>query len=129
MSKYLEIKAEKQKKYDQLITNCKVFFAFSDEQFIKNKTELKECEKYVSIGAGGYMPKGYLKIWIDGSKEIEKWAKDEIKKYKIEEHHILFELRNNECFYTGSYQDALPFLPYSEEQVSKVFYNNLKDFS
>ena len=77
-----EIKAEKEKRWDDLITESSIFFAFSDKQFHENKTPLQEGEKYVSIGAGGYIPKSKLKQFEDGIKTINKWYKAAIKENK-----------------------------------------------
>jgi hypothetical protein len=125
---YHEIKEEASNKLSVLLKDCKVFFAFSEEQFSENKTELKEGEKYVSIGAGGYMPKSYVKDFIQGQKDIEAWRKSEVKKGKQQEAQILYELNNYECFYTGDIEDAFEVLKdtYSIEQVKKVFYKHLK---
>jgi hypothetical protein len=123
MKKYTALKKEKQTKFDTLLKDCKVFFAFSNEQFETNKTELKEGEKYISIGAGGYMPKSYIQTYLDGSKDIEKWYKKSIKEGKQQDAEILYELNNHECFYTGSIDDIL-YLPYTREQIMKVYNEN-----
>ena len=104
---YEAIKKQAQEKLTVLFNECGVFFAFSNEQFEENKTPLKDGEKYVSIGAGGYMPKSKVDDYITGSKLINKWEKAEIKKLKDgKELHILNELRNYECFYTCDIDDA-----------------------
>jgi hypothetical protein len=59
-----------------------MFFAFSTEQFNESKTPIKEGEKYLSLGAGAYMPESSAKRWISGSKEINNWYKSEVKKLK-----------------------------------------------
>lgn len=97
---YEAIKKQAQEKLTVLFNECGVFFAFSNEQFQENKTPLQDGEKYVSIGAGGYMPKSKVNDYISGSKLINKWEKAEIKKLKDgKELHILSELRNYECSY------------------------------
>lgn len=129
VSNYQEIKDQKQKKYDTLLTDCKIFFAFSNEQFAANKTELKEGEKYVSIGAGGYMPKSRVEEFIAGQKAIDKWAKNEIKQSKQEEAEIAYELCNFECYYTGSIEDAVGALPnYTPKQIQAVYDKNKKAY-
>ena len=123
-----EIKKEKQRKYDQLLTDCKVFFAFSDEQFQKNKTPLSEGEKYVSIGAGGYMPKGMVQILKDGMKLIDREYKAAISQNKqLRKDNILYELRNHEAFYTHDLDDTLNALgsDYSRSEVMAVFKANI----
>lgn len=124
-----EIKKEKQARYNQLVNDCLVFFAFSNEQFTKNKTPLQEGEKYVSIGAGGYMPKGKVQQWIDGTKGIESWYKKAIKETKgARRANIAYELANHEAYYTHSITDTLSALGagYTAKEVWKVFYEELK---
>ena len=125
--KHAEIKQKYQEKLSELFKDCGVFFAFSNEQFEKNKTPLQEGEKYVSLGAGGYLPKSKLDAYINGMKGLNKWEKEEIKKEKkgIEE-HILYELHNHECFYTCDIGDAMDVLPYNRKRVLEV-YNKYKD--
>jgi len=120
---YQNIKKEKEAKTSLLIKKCKMFFAFSNKQFEENKTELKEGEKYLSIGMGAYLPKGNLKIWEDGMEEINNWGRNEIKKKKLEEQEILYELRNHECFYTGEIDDVLDMFKgtYTDEQIRLVY--------
>jgi hypothetical protein len=122
--KYNEVKRQEQKKYDELLEQCGVFWAFSKEQFLKNKTPLKEGEKYASIGAGGFMPKSNFDKFIDGTKSIEKWCKVAVKDCTDA---ILYELNNYECFYTGDITDAMPRLKelgYTLAEVKKVYKAN-----
>jgi len=127
MKTVTELKQEKQDRYNNLIHEVGMFFAFSNEQFEKNKTPLKEGEKYVSLGAGGYMPKGNVTQWLSGCKEIEKWYKTQVKASKNEEQEILYELRNHECFYTGDWTEAVTALPnYTEEQIRVVYCKHCK---
>lgn len=122
MKTIAEIKKQAQDKRTILFNNVGLFFAFSNDQFHENKTPLKEGEKYVSIGAGGYMPKSKVKDYLEGSKLINQWEKTEIKKLKDgKELHILHELRNHECFYTCDIEDAANVLPYPRKDVWKVF--------
>lgn len=118
-----EIKFEKSKRLDDLMTKCLVFFAFSNEQFTENKTPLQDGEKYVSIGAGGYMPKGRVDIFTSGMKSIDKWFKAAIKDSKTRKEHIIYELCNHEAFYTGDIEDTLSTLgeDYTIEEVWSVY--------
>lgn len=127
MKNLSEIKEEKQLKIDTLIKECNMFFAFSNEQFLKNKTPLKEGEKYVSIGAGAYMPKGNLDNYIKGIEEINKAFKAELKKSKqLRYDHIKYELSNHEAYYTRDISDTMEALGegYTEKEVWKVFKEN-----
>ena len=116
-----------QKKYNDLMDNCHVFWAFSNEQFEEGakKNPLKSGDKYVSIGQGGYMPKSLNEKLSKGMKKIHDWARDSKKDDKAV---ILYELHNYESFYTGDIKDAvdrLKDLGYTKEQVQKVFKSNL----
>jgi len=119
---YESIRKQSSEKLTALMNDCGVFFAFSSEQFNENKTPLKEGEKYVSIGAGGYMPKGKVNDYLEGSKAINQWEKEEIKKQKDgKESHILYELKNYECFYSCDIEDAANVLPYPKKDIWKVY--------
>lgn len=124
MKTLTEIKAEKQASLDSLLNTCGVFFAFSDEQFEKNKTPLKDGEKYVSIGAGGYMPKSKVDAFLQGTEQIEKVFKLEIKNTKdLRRQNIAYELANHEAYYTGEISDTLDALGegYTAKEVWKVY--------
>jgi hypothetical protein len=124
-----EIKNEEQKRVDQLMKDCKVFFAFSHDQFEKGKTKLRENEKYISLGAGGYMPEGYFLKFREGMDEIKLWKGLEIKKGKLEEAEILDAFENFECFYTGDLVDTFELFEgiYSKEYIRNVYLKNLKN--
>ena len=128
MKTVAELNQERQNKNSELFKNVGLFFAFSNEQFEKNKTPLKEGEKYVAIGAGGYLPKGNVEAFTKGLKEIEKWYKGEIKKNKAEEAEIAYELHNHECFYTNDITVVCELFEgtYTKEQILKVYYKELK---
>jgi hypothetical protein len=120
---YGDIKKEKEKMTSELFEKCGVFFAFSNEQFLKNKTPLKEGEKYVSIGGGGYMPKGNYDAFTEGMKSITKIGKKKVEENNLAETEILYELNNHECFYTGDYSDVVDMFKgtYTEEQIRDVY--------
>jgi len=67
-----EVKIKKQEMFNELFKNCGGFFAFYTQQFDENKTPLKEGEKYVSIGNGGYLPKSKVNEFKIGMAEIAK---------------------------------------------------------
>lgn len=117
------IKEQKEAKVSQLITDCSMFFAFSNEQFHKNKTPLQEGEKYVSLGAGAYMPKGKVDTYLNGIKAINKWYKAAVKDNKLRKENIIYELNNHEAFYTYELEDTLAALgsDYTEQEVRQVF--------
>ena len=107
----------------ELFEKCGVFFAFSDKQFDENKTPLKEGEKYVSIGGGGYMPKGSIKAFEEGMKAINSYGKQKVKKGNLQETEILYELQNHECFYTGDISDVVDLFEgtYTVKQIRDVY--------
>lgn len=124
-----EIKKQQQDKYTVLLNECGVFWAFSNEQFAANKTPLKEGEKYVSIGAGGYMPQGNVDKYLQGSKEIKNWYSATIKATKnARRDNIVYELANHECYYTGDIQEAIDALGkgYTYKEVYKVYSETLQ---
>lgn len=126
------LKKQQEAKVSELFTKCLVFFAFSNEQFAANKTPLQEGEKYVSIGAGGYLPKGKVDEYISGMKEIDKWYKAAVKETKgMRAANILYELNNHEAFYTHDITDTLQSLGkgYTAKEVWKVFYANVEKYA
>lgn len=118
-----ELKNEKQSKMDALMKACRVFFAFSDQQFDEGKTPLQEGEKYVRLMAGGFIPRNSVKDFTEGIKAIEKWYKDAVKENKMRKENIIYELSNHESWYTYDLEPALQALgeDYTREEVSKVF--------
>jgi hypothetical protein len=118
-----DIKKEKQKMVSELFEKCGVFFAFSDKQFEENKTPLKEGEKYVSIGGGGYLPKGKVKKLEEGMEAIERFGKQTVKKKNLVKAEILDELQNHECFYTGDISDVVDLFEgtYTKQQIRDVY--------
>lgn len=125
-----EIKKTEEEMVSKLLNDCCVFFAFSNEQFQTNKTPLEEGEKYVSIGAGGYLPKSKLQLFNESFSNITKWKKNEIKNNKLRKDHILYELNNHEAFYTGELEDTLDALgsDYTLEEVRDVYKKNVKKY-
>jgi hypothetical protein len=120
---YQNIKKEKEKMTTELFKECGVFFAFSDKQFEENKTPLKEGEKYVSIGGGGYLPKGKVDAFMKGMKAINSYGKQKVKKGNLQETEILYELQNHECFYTGDISDVVDLFEgtYTVKQIRDVY--------
>jgi hypothetical protein len=122
--KYQEIKKEKEDAYNRLMDTCDVFWAFSNTQFEEGRAKhpLQEGEKYVSIGAGGYMPKRNTEALSKGIEQIEENFKRQIKEAKAREEHIIYELNNHECYYTGDITPAVDALgeDYTAEEVIKV---------
>jgi len=122
--KIQELKKLQQEKLTILLDKYGVFFAFSNEQFLENKIPLKEGEKYVSIGAGGYLPNSNAALFSKEWDELDTWYKSTLKADKKEaENAILYELNNHECFYTWGYSEVVKIFDgvYTEKQIKSVF--------
>lgn len=120
------IKAEKQNTLDKLLKDCRVFFAFSNKQFLESKTELQENEKYIKFFNGSFVPSFSYDAFASGLKKMEEDFETKINTSpELRRQNILYNLSNHECFYTGEIEDALDALGenYTEEEVLKVFYS------
>jgi len=122
----IDIKKEKQKMVDKILTDCRVFFAFSNSQFEEGKKEtpLEEGDKYISIGAGGYMPKSKLAEFEKGFKDMKAWYKKTIKENKEARRALIVkELANHEAYYTCCIADTLVALgkDFKPKEVWAVF--------
>lgn len=128
MKNLQQLKAEKATKIDELITASSMFFAFSNEQFKENRTPLQDGENYVSLGAGAYIPKSKVNVYLDGIKSIDKWFKAELKSNKQRRENIVYELNNHEAFYTCEIEDTVSVLgnDYTTDEVQKVFNEELR---
>jgi len=130
MKNLTEIKIEKQSKIDALINEVQMFFAFSTEQFNegKIKTPLKEGDKYLSLGAGCFMPKSNYPIYSEGIKTINKWYKQQTSPKNLRRENIVYELINHEAFYTNDISDTLETLgsDYTYAEVWEVYINESK---
>ncbi len=123
--KYQQIKQKRSDDTNALFTTLGVFWAFSNEQFKEglSKTTLLPGEKLADIGAGGYMPRHNYDALVQGMKAIEKTFKQAIKDAKARTEHILYELNNHECFYTGNIESACEALgdDYKTSEVAEVY--------
>lgn len=134
---YAELKATRQKKYDELFEAVHLFWAFGNDQFNEamKKHPLEEGFKYCSIGAGGYFPGQYKQQYIDGMDAIHAWEKQankELKESRAEtEKAILYELHNHECFYTGDIDDVVDLFKgtYTLQQIRAVYRKNVNKVS
>lgn len=123
------IKNEQQNKLTEIFKQRQMFFAFSNEQFEKNKCALKDGDKYTSFGSGGFLPNSELTAFKKDMQELDQWFKDEIKNNDLRKKLILDELNNHECFYTGDVQDCLDALgdEYTFDEVYQIYLNNLEN--
>ncbi len=120
-----EIRKEREVRMTALFEKTGTFFAFSNEQFEKNKTPLREGEKYVAIGGGGYLPKGNRAELDAGFAEIEKWYDGEIADNGLGEEEVMYEIHNHECYYTGDFEDVIEMFEgkYTREEIMKIAYS------
>lgn len=108
-----------------LITECEVFYAFSDKQFIEGKAKLnrKEGERLTSIGMGGFMPSENKDKFLQGLDRIALDFKQAMQDEKARTAHILYELYNHEAFYVNDIDSTLDALgeDFTREEVLTVF--------
>lgn len=125
------IKKEAQEMTTRVGDQCGLFWAFNDDQFNENKTPLKEGEKYVSIGAGGYLPKSNIDKLLKGWDDVEKWRKKQIKLLKDAPRAILYEINNFEAFFSGDLSPVFEIFEgvYSKELIKEVYKNNYHTFN
>lgn len=119
-----DLKREEAQKLDSLFKECSLFWAFSEEQFSANKTPLKDGEKYVSIGSGGYLPKGNAGKLADGMERIRKEFNAAVNASRKQRRALItYELNNHEAHYTGDISDTLEALGkgFTTKEVRKVY--------
>ena len=124
-----EIRKEREVRMTALFEKTGTFFAFSNEQFEKNKTPLREGEKYVALGNGGYLPKGNVEAFHAGLEEIDKWYDGEIADNSLGEAEVMYEIHNHECYYTGDFEDVIEMFEgkYTREEIMKIAYSKQKE--
>lgn len=127
------VREEKQTAVDNLINSCGVFFAFSDDQFKKGKAKagLKDGEKLVSIGCGGYMPESNIDTFKDGLEAIEETFNKDLKEYDLRNDLIAYELSNHEAYYTGDITSTVLALgkDFTREEVMEVYKQRRGEFA
>lgn len=101
-----KIEKEAEDKLTKLFEQFGAFFAFSNEQFDKQK---KEGVKYVNYGAGLLLPKENVDKFTLEFNKITDWKIEELKKIDPEI-MIEYELSNHEAYYTGEIEDAFDSL-------------------
>ena len=119
MCKYLELKKENQKKFNDFAKdNVYWIFAFSENDFTKklHENNLKRDE-ITSIGAGGFIKTSmlpeYIKLYKSLTNEIEaiKDNDEELKKA------FMYELANHEYCITYDLDDTLEALGLTRKQL------------
>lgn len=121
MKKFVELKNEYDKRYNEELEKTGIFYAFSNEQFEENKThkDVPDSE-YLSIGCGAYIHKSNKeKIDIFFNQTSKQLKKDFISKIDIND-LIEYELSNHECFYTGEWLEIVPIIEsYLDTDISQ----------
>ena len=111
MKSYQQIKSEHQKAYNDLITKHKVFFAFSDNQLKEGMAKIGAditIKDIIQAPAGMFILKSELAGFMEAIERAEVNNKKELKEAKQEkENAIIYELRNHECFISGSIDDVV----------------------
>lgn len=122
-----ELRTEKELKIDKLMSDSSMFFAFSDEQFEKNKTPKPYRDVYVTIGGGCYLPKSKGAFYLTGMRNITRDFETALSQNNLRKQQILYELNNHECFYTGEIEAAQTALgsEYSIEEIMEVYITHL----
>lgn len=118
MCKYLELKKENQKKFDDFAkNNIYWIFAFGEGDFSKKLTELGlKADQLASIGAGGFIKKENIKAY----KELYKSLDDEFEMIKNNDDEVkeafMYELANHEYCITYDLIDTLNALGLEYEE-------------
>lgn len=131
--KYHEIRNQREAKVSELIEECNMFFAFSDQQLAEGMKEnpLTPGDKYVALGAGSYMPKSNVEKYENGCREIDEWQRKLIQENNMDDEVILYELANHEAFYTGEIEDTYYALGcnYTKEKIWEVYNLNYEKYA
>jgi hypothetical protein len=125
-TRFIDVKKEQQNRFDAIIKESGMFFAFSDQQMEEGKKNcpLESGDEYVRSYAGGVLPRSKSKAFNIASDNLQVWVEETIKENNLKEQHILYELDNHEAFYTYDITNSMMSLPYTEEEVSEVFHKN-----
>lgn len=121
---YREVQQWEQTTAEDLFKSCHVFWAFSDNQFREgaDKNPLTKGEKYISIGAGGYMPKHHYQTLIDRMASIKEQRMIRMRQVKAEQ-AIAYELSNHECEVTHNLEPVISLFEgvYTPTEIREVF--------
>ena len=126
MKNYQKIKATYQKNYHDIMSQNKVFWAFSKERLEEGKKVLgiNDNRSLISIGMGGFMPKkNHDKMFELLENETKRYEKELKEAKEVTEQAILLELKNYECFYTGNYTEVINKFKgiYTAKQIKSVY--------
>lgn len=122
MCKYLELKKENQKKFNDFSKkHIYWIIAFSKKDFNDKLTELNlSIDDIVSIGAGGFIKKSdkekYLSLHLNSMKNIIDVIKDDDEELKKA---FKYELGNHEYCVTYDLDDTLDALGITRKQLQE----------
>lgn len=118
-------KVKRDNDINELMTQCSVFWAFSNSQFEEGKAKigLQQGEKLVDIGAGGFMPLKNKDMYINSMKRIYEEFKNAMQDPEARIAHIKYELDNHEAYYTRNVESTLEALgdEFTRKEVLAVF--------
>ena len=123
MSKYLELKNNNQKRFNDFSKKYIYWiFAFGNEEF-ENKLKEHNLTKndIISIGAGGFIRKEHKELYLQEMNRLRRNnAFKQIKHDDLEvKKAFIYELANHEYCITGYLGDALDALCTTEEEIKK----------
>ena len=123
MSKYLELKNNNQKKFEEFAKKYIYWiFAFSDKQFDdKLKEHNLTKNDIISIGAGGFIKKENKDLYLKEMNRLhDNDAFKQIKEDDVEvKKAFIYELANHEYCITYNVDDTLDALGTTEEEIKK----------
>lgn len=106
-------------KSNQELNKTGIFYAFSEDQFNKNKIPKHATTDFINIGGGGYIHKSNKSKLDNYFNNILPRLKQELTtKINITD-LIEYELINYECYYIGDYTEII--------NVIKSFYKDISD--
>jgi hypothetical protein len=119
--KYLELKQKHQQEFNEFSKNH-MFYAFSEEQFIKGMKKLglnpDDTDKIYSSGAGGYYKKEDAQMLHD---LLDRQNKERLEAMQDDEclyQAFYYELGNHEYAITGDAEETLLALGLSSEALN-----------
>jgi hypothetical protein len=126
---YGEVRRETETARNALIEEMGIFFAFNQEQFNEgaSKVTLAADDYLEKMWGGGFIAASKVNAFIAAEKAICANERGQIKKYKLEESEVLYELANHEAFYVGDIEDTVDALDgkgYSREFITAVYRSN-----
>ena len=123
MSKYVELKNNNQKRFDEFSKKYIYWiFAFSDKQFNDKLKEHKLTrDEIISIGAGGFIKREHKKLYLEEMNRLRR--SNPFKQIKDDDVEVkkafIYELANHEYCITYNLDYTLDALGTTEEEIKK----------